>query len=331
MSITKSEYCADPSKANQAKLGNPNIISYFNSICDAEKAVKNSVDTNSLAKAVPKALAQFAIGLVEQLPLLGMIYGISIPAKLGYEIAMNTLERGMSKLTMEGTKLLIQEGVEMSATNIAAFLATFTTEFTLSVFGVASWGAWGLMKAASFLVDLAGSIWVMAPMLILQITGMIFDSWDPCHLNTQLDAKYVQQLGTQFNEGFRKTLMSAVGAMQTSYGQIYYVDVWPVEYYAEKALLPLFKQEEYDKLLTLYMGRYLNALQHNSNGEPITWPSGEGTALTNEHLSRAARALDNLSLAAADQNTVVASWISRYWPILVLILILIIVFVIVIK
>ena len=107
---------------------------------------------------------------------------------------------------------------------------------------------------------------------------MIFDAWDPCHLNDQLDAKYLQQLGTQFNEGFRKTAMAAVGAMQTSYGQIYYIDIWPIEYYAEKCILPKYKQKEYDALTTLYVGRYLNALEYNSDGEPISWPTGDGTS-----------------------------------------------------
>ena len=122
--------------------------------------------------------------------------------------------------------------------------------------------------------------------------------------------------------------MAAVGAMQTSYGQIYYIDIWPIEYYAEKCILPKYKQKEYDALTTLYVGRYLNALEYNSDGEPISWPTGDGTVVTNDHLSRASR---TVSLAAADQNSVVANWLSKYWPILILILILIIVFVVVIK
>lgn len=324
--ISKSEYCADPSKANQAKLGDPNVIKYYNSICAAQKELSKKTDTNSLSKAIPQALGQFVMGLVEQLPLLGLIYGVSIPVKVGYQIALKTLEKGMSLATKEGTELLIREGIETGAINIAALITTFTSEAFLSIFGGLSFAAKGVLELASFMVELIDVLtW---PLLILQITGMIFDAWDPCHLNDQLDAKYLQQLGTQFNEGFRKTAMAAVGAMQTSYGQIYYIDIWPIEYYAEKCILPKYKQKEYDALTTLYVGRYLNALEYNSDGEPISWPTGDGTVVTNDHLSRASR---TVSLAAADQNSVVANWLSKYWPILILILILIIVFVVVIK
>ena len=85
--ISKSEYCADPSKANQAKLGDPNVIKYYNSICAAQKELSKKTDTNSLSKAIPQALGQFVMGLVEQLPLLGLLYGVSIPVKVGYQIA----------------------------------------------------------------------------------------------------------------------------------------------------------------------------------------------------------------------------------------------------
>jgi hypothetical protein len=75
------------------------------------------------------------------------------------------------------------------------------------------------------------------------------------------------------------------------------------------------------------MVMYLQSLDFNSDGERINWPTG-GNLVTNDILSGIGK---TLALEAADENTVVANWLSKWWPLLaffIMVLIIIIVFLI---
>jgi len=316
---------------------------------------------DNLGNASTQALQQFVVGIVtlpvQNIPFTNVpMYESIIPGFIGTKLlkpAGNLLQaiakKGISKTTQEAGVEMTEMGVDRMTINMASIADTtvevITEDIGMSVAEDATFSA-GKYSIDILLRSMAEAIGkglvnigdvmagiieaadpIMDVMLVLQITGMIFDSLDPCDLNLQLDADQLQNFTNSFNNAYRSSVMASVESSQDSYGHLTYNTVWPLPYYAEQSALIPFKQDYYKKIQTKLTMQYLATLTHNSDGYPIYRPPG-GKLVTNQIIS--GMALRDLTFAA-NNNTVVENWLSKWWPILAGIFILIFVLVLVIK
>lgn len=316
---------------------------------------------DDLGNATEQTLQQFVIGIltlpIQNIPFTNVpMYESVIPGIVGTKLLKPTgnllkaiAKKGISKTTEEAGIEMANKGIDRMTINMVSMAdvtaeviaedmgakvaedATFSAgkySIDLLMRGMAETIGKGLVDMGEIMTEMIEATDpVMDIMLVLQITGMIFDGLDPCDLNLQLDADQLTTFTNSFNDSYRRTVMSSVESSQDSYGHITYNALWPLPYYAEQSAILPFKQDYYKKIQTKLTMQYLATLTHNSDGYPIYRPSG-GNLVKNKVISGIA--LQELGFFS-NNNTVVENWISKWWPILAGIFILIIVLMIVIN
>lgn len=326
--VTIDEYCKKP-EGWKSKLPD-NVIKYYDSVCKSRSGVNDKgTAIGDIGKAIPKALLKMLEGMLapQSLALLGAAYGVVVGIKMAFSVAVKSLTSGLPESITTAMDEMVEEGVSEAAVNASVLLENFMATMTVEMFGEAagSYALGALLQAAEMMVP--GLKWIGFVMLFVQFLGMVFDAWDPCKLNDQLNAKAIDTFNGVYDKVFRLNVLPMVDSMKDAYGETFQLYVWPIEYFAERGFLLQEKEDYYRPIRTKLMVRYLNSLDYNSDGQPIYWPKG-GNLVNNDQLKGMA---NTLALVAADDNTVVANWLAKWWPLVVfaiVVLIIIIVFII---
>jgi hypothetical protein len=337
---TFNEWCKNPTEYEKgAQQLSKTTLFFWTQQCNAIKAA-NSIESHfhfppDLAKKIGESALQMVEALLtpEGLAMIGGIMGINFAAQQVFNIAV---KQGLAKYFSD---YLLKNGIGLVEDGIVSFASANSGTILTGILrmgideaieiGVSKllltgvfYAVSGLMKALSFVAEeilpVVGEI-----LMALQIFSMVFDAWDPCHLNDQLTAKVITQMNSTFDDVFRKTMLGSLDSLTDGWGNIYYNDVWPIEFYAENGF---FAQEKgdgdyYDTLTSTLCAMYLETMVFNSNGERICIPVDPkaGSGLTRDHLFE----IDsNLARMFAADNQVVANWIQRWWPMILFFLLI---------
>lgn len=344
--ISPDEYCKHPEDYQNASWLDNQTRAYWDQYCQLQKQAAaqdtGGYDRQGLANAVPGALLNFITMFFapSNMMILGIIKGgpvlyKSIKLALAKGIKAWSLTDAEEKLASEA----IEAGRDAYLVNSGMVFSKFFGDMAFLDLEIAEKAGYssGKMAIAELLdsaeklgIEILGAASeVMDALLVLQLTGMVFDAWDPCKLNVMLDATQLREFSNSFNDNFRESVLASVASTVDSYGHISYSSVWPVEYYAEQGALTPFKNDVYEPMRQKLYLQYLCSLQYNSDGEPIYHgKKGEGRAITNKDLSAVQAALVKW---AGNSNTVAENWILKWWPMLLGIIVLIVLVVIVVR
>ena len=319
------DYCANPSKYKD--ILPEHTMKYYDQYCDARQSVADQNQGTSiedLGKAVPKALLEMLQSVLtpESMGMLAGVMGINLVSKALFKKLVQSIAQRFSEEMADAMAGMAADGLSSAAINASAMLSTMLDNAILENVGdVGVYAVGVLLKGAESLADMIPVIGEI--MMMLQLIGMIFDAWDPCHLNNELNATAILKFNNSFDNMFRSNMLVSVNSFTDLYGNTYFYDLWPVDFFADYGVLANAKKDKYAPLRAVYMAKWLNSRDVNSNGQPIYWPPG-GKVVDQGVLDKLER---HVALAMADNNTVVASWIVRYIPV-ILILIAILIFII---
>jgi hypothetical protein len=326
--VSIDDYCKNPEDW-KSKLPT-NVIDYYNTICTAREGTsQHKTNIGDIGKAFGEELLHMIQGLLspEGIGLISAVMGINFASKQMFEYFVKSLSKSLTGSVADAMAGMVAEGASEAAINCSAILSNFMSTLTLDAFGESAgkYALGTLLKGAEMIGDIISEVGDI--LLILQVIGMIFDAWDPCNLSNALDADTISTFNTAYDLTFRKNVVNIADSIQDVYGNSVLIYVWPLEYFADKGFLAQAKEDYYSPIRQKFMVMYLQSLDFNSDGEQINWPTG-GNLVTNDILSGLGK---TLALEAADENTVVANWLSKWWPLLaffIMVLIIIIVFLI---
>ncbi len=155
---------------------------------------------------------------------------------------------------------------------------------------------------------------------IVQMLGMFVDLVDPEGYNQMLDNTMISKIKDTFDIQMNNNYLSNFGSHRV-----------PVEFLTDiylnsKDVQNKITLSDNDLILrTTYVDEYLHSLKVNSVGEEIIYPDPSTDPSTPVTTSDVVKLLDDLSLALADENIVVAAWIKKHWIIVIVIVILIVI------
>lgn len=331
-SIDINTYCKDPQKWSQKLSYSSDTTEYWNQICDLRKTFSPNelkkdleqfgVPIKELGKAVPEAIEEMMMSMLEpaNLGVMAGFIGASILTKKGWKMAVEQLAKGMTaEMTEALGEVVAKEGASIAAGNASAALSTLISVAWQTEGKLGAWGLGVLLKGAekfANIIPVLGEV-----MMLLQLTGMIFDAWDPCHLNDQLNKDTIHQYNNQFNTVFRQTVLVQLESHIDAYGNKFYFSDWPILFHADRSIMQSEKQKVYGPLMLKYMTRYLNAKQFNSLGQPLCWPQ-DGELINNNAFRNVSK---RLALSVSGNNTVIANWAIRLSPVLAFLGVLVII------
>ena len=228
----------------------------------------------------------------------------------------------ISKGILDG---LIKNIVAKTIKNIAEYTAEseFIAVRTMAAIGDAT---------ADVLSDVVVPVigWVL---FFLQLGG-IWDLWDPCDLNEQIDSSTLTKLTTKYNKIFRDSTLANYGSSTDTIGNKFFANKFPIEYSGNNLLLQITQNSQqckyYNKLFGKFFSSYLLTLRVNSYGYLIDWNSNIGQETLKHSLPdiKNKNWLKNFwneyskhTGALANHNTVAQNWIHRNWPFLLIIFI----------
>lgn len=307
------QFCQDPSK--YANKFPQHTLDYWQQFCDSQKGQQQEdigTEIANIAKGIPGDIANMIEGLFQpqSLKILSAFIGINLgPKLLRTMIAKGIAWKLPEEVTSQAIKLAAG-GVSEAALNTAAvtdaIISAAIREGTDEVVAYSfAWIARGL-ELFSSLVDP-----LMDALMIIQLYSMIFDAFDPCHLNEYLDANQLSLYNSTFDQVFRENIVVALDTISDGYGNVIFTNNWPITFYASGGIIEKVAEDKYAPMRMEYMARYLNAMTWNANGERICWPQG-GELVQSTSLQKAIR---SLAMLLANDNTVVAKGIEKYIPI----------------
>lgn len=327
--VNPDDYCNDPSK--YVNILKEDTIKSWNQFCDAKKASKDKntggTSIDDIGKAIPGALEKMVESMIspEGIAMLSVYMGVNLAAKKLYSKIASSIAEELSERMSEAIAKMAADGVSSAAINAATiFVRVFSSNFALKELGDAG------LYAVKLMVDGIGWIGEVAipflgeAMMLFQLLGMIFDGWDPCNLNFQLDSETISTFNNSFDNVFRQNILRSLTSVTDTYGNLYFFDLWPIEFYADNSILLTEKSDIYDPMLTTFMAKWLCSQQTNSYGQPIAWPT-EGKLIDNSVLAQFER---SAVLDFTNNNKVIANWAIRFMPIILLIIFFILLFII---
>jgi hypothetical protein len=324
--VSIQDYCDDPTK--YVKILPDNTIKYWDQYCSVRKAAGILKDSSieELGKAVPQALLGMLEGMLtpESMGMIAGVIGLNIASKSIFKSIVNKIAANFSEEMVEAmSEIIVEEGASIAAVNASALLTSVLDNAMTETIGDVGYYSLGVlfkgMEGLADIIPILGQI-----MMLFQVLGMIFDSWDPCNLNDELNSETIYLFNNNFNIVFRENMLVAVNSFTDPYGNVYFVDSWPIDFYADRGILITQKEDYYSPLRMKYMTRWLNSRDFNSNNQPIYWPKG-GVQADNNTLDKINKINKNLSITISDGNTIVANWIYKVFPIIILVIIIIII------
>jgi hypothetical protein len=169
-------------------------------------------------------------------------------------------------------------------------------------------------------------------LMIIQLLGMVLDSWDPNGFNQMLTGSMVKTISDVFNAQFETIVLQSMTKTHGAFGKPVVLATWPIEYYADSLIAKETGAYDDKYWLNRTVGLtfdYIGSLKANSDGVPIYWPPGGDQATKNQDTWDQFK--DSVALVAADGNAVVGQWISRWWIVLLLLAIVFVIFILLLK
>jgi hypothetical protein len=308
------QYCKDPSKF--ANKYSKQTLDYWQQFCDSRKGQQQeniSTDIKKIGEGLVADLASMIENMFqpESLKMISAYLGVD----LGPKILRNMLAKGIEwkipeEVAAKADELAVK-GISKAALNasmvtdsiISAAVRDGTDDMVVYSF---AWIAKGLELFSSLVNPLVDVL------TLIQIYGMIFDAWDPCHLSDELNASQINLYNSNFNQVFRENISVALDTITDGYGNVIFINKWPITFYADNGIIDKVMEDKYAPLRMAYMARYLNSLKINSYGQKICWPTG-GNLVESTVLDKA---IKSLSMFIANDNTVVAKGIEKYIPVI---------------
>jgi hypothetical protein len=191
-------------------------------------------------------------------------------------------------------------------------------------------------------------------MLLLQVTGMIFDQWDPCNLKSELDNSALHAIQDQMNTAFAQQLKGQF-TVTTIDGTQIAIDAWPIPYFADAYAMsfisdqglnntpktcttdtdcgpvgpagiqpicgvsgycPVSWKDSAQRERHRYQNLYLKSLMTNSDANPIYHlpPNCITNALAASNLFE--NVAKGIGVSLGGNNTYVENWIAKWWPLI---------------
>lgn len=333
--ISPDWYCDNlPDSANSPGI-TEQTKKYWSNYCELRQKIQNQPmpSHKSLRQGGVDALEGMFNSLFtpQGMEFMSGLYGTKILYSSVKKAVGRFIENGLSKEAREVAINFIKNGGDEAVANAGAIASDIKSGIAfvnIDVATEAGYDATSTVLAGLFEVfdAIAG---ILEAAMIVQMIGMIFDSWDPCDLNNQLDANALHSFSQSFNDQFRMTILQNISTMNDSYGRTIINGEWPVEYFADQTVLQQYKQKEYKKISTQLVLEYLNNLRFNSCGQPIPKVrAGTGRLISNDTINSFEK--DSL-IFFSDNNTVVSNWLYKWWPIFLGLFIVLIVLFVVIK
>lgn len=318
--ISINEYCKDPEKYKNDPSLDKQTIDYWNSYCDMEKEAgkKNTPDLKELSKVAPEAIQALLVGLVspESLSILGGTMGYIIT----YKMAKNALKKWVlgrldDEMIAAATELA-KEGASKGVVNTSLIFTEAAGKMTVEEVGVETFVAARLIEGAEMLGSIIDEVLIIQ--MIVQLVGMVLDMWDPCNYNQELDSSTLDTFTDLYNKAFRDNVLIKVESIVDSYGHVTIGNIWPIEFYADR-ILTNEKEDHYKKIRFNLFAKYISSLQYNSDGLPINFEDDPAARLmTNSDFWIVEK---TVSTYFANDNTVIANWFLKWWPILLAVVI----------
>lgn len=263
----------------------------------------------STAQLIPEMIA--GIFTPEGMKMLGIFMGV----ELGGNIALNFMYRGIAKsigpqVMQTAAELAAKENALIINNAILSSTLAKATEKTLiskAAFNLTRYIAQSLSKAVGIAMQ-------------IQFVGAVLDAWDPSGYNKVMNAKTINDFNKTYNQVFmNKFLQNNVIGFDANGNPVYDLS-WPVQFYVDN-IISSKKEDYYSDKVLLYSLEYLNNLEFNSNGEKIDRSLDKKLITVNDFRN----ALNPYAQMFANQNTVVAGWLEKYWPILFVILLIVLI------
>ena len=268
-----------------------------------------------------------------------------------WDIFANSLSFLPEDLTNLLASLLTPEGMEIIATQEIAqkvvsegFIKFFLQDFLAKQVIEEKIGQYAagsvlgtLMKDFSVAIVDAAAL-SLSGVLVLSQLVMLWDLWDPCDLNAQIDSGTLTLITDNYNKIFRELMLSGYQSTTKPDGTKIFLSNYPIEYAGDNLLLQLTlnsqKCDYYNRLTSDLISAYILSLQVNSDGYVIDWKSPEAIdALTKkvpdiknpQWQKNFWDRYDAHTGVLSNKNTKVQNWIHRNWPLLALFFILILI------
>lgn len=306
------KFCKDPSQ--YANKYPQYTLDYWQQYCDGQKGPPDiGTKIANIAEGIPDDIAMMIEGLFQpqSLKIMSAFMGINLSPKILKGMIQQgvrwTIPDAISKAAAEAAG----DGASEAAINIAAATEAVVTAAVRE--GLSDVGAFSIETIIAGLELFTSLIDPLQYVLLgLQLISMLFDAFDPCHLNDVLDAHNLSLYNRNFDRVFRENLLVSLDSISDGYGNVIFINDWPITFTATGGVLETILEDKYAPKRMTYMAQYLNALSENSNGDPIAWPKG-GTLIQTTSMDKAIR---SLSMLLANDNTVVAKSIEKYIPII---------------
>jgi len=326
--VNPDDYCNDPSK--YVKILKDNTIKSWDQFCDAKKASKDKntgvTSIEDIGKAVPGAILKMIQSMLtpEGLGILGLYFGVNLAVKAIYSRMVETIALNISKELSKAGAKMIADGLSEAAVNMSTIFVSMIEKFFFEELAIGGLYACKLFLTAIGWFGEYAIPFIGDAMLLFQLLGMIFDGWDPCNLSFQLDNKVISEFNNNFDKVFRENILRPLTSVTDAYGNVYFFDLWPIEFYADNSFLVNDKPDVYGPMLATFMTKWLCSQRTNSYGQPIAWPKG-GKLIDNSVFAQFER---SAVLDFTNNNKVVANWAIRFMPIILLIIFFILLFII---
>lgn len=194
----------------------------------------------------------------------------------------------------------------------------------------------GAMLALTTLMRAANIIFLAQ--MVMQVISMMVDAADPCNLNKALDADTMVAMTNEMNRTFKDNMIATETAFVTPDQEVHFVDQWPIPVKVEQ-LFPqrlrnavddtALKKARYEEFgmdearaealedaHARFMFFYLGNLKYNAFGQPIDFPDKYDVPdLTPQTMDQMGERFVSFF---ANNNPVVARWIDKLAPILLL-------------
>jgi len=290
-------FCCDPTSVQVDEA----TSNYYRRLCDARQESHDYWQTqlDKFGESIVNFPESFIMGILspEGLEMLGLSLGIELSGTVAINAILRAIAAGVGKGVLQEAGILATTQGAMWANN-----AILTTVLAGAVKqGSAAAIAFRLTKLLSSAVSKIANV-----LAIVQLLGMILDSWDPAGYGQELNAAAMDALCTQFDRAFQAAFMNQVPIGQDELGKPIFPTEWPIEY-----TVPPPKEDEASlrdtaEKLWPYIVEYLNSLQFNSDGYPIEKPLG-GNLIAPEWGAVA----DKLFLQWTSGNTVAAEYMHE--------------------
>lgn len=330
--LTFDEYCKDPSHAtNIPKQTRKN----WDSLCKAQRQLKTQHE--NVWKQIGGGFGKVSdeVGKL----LYGMLMGIFSPQTWeflcwfeGLRLSAKVLVNTIIKKLASGYGVDIAEAVAEAGKGVvfdtpSLLLDTTTTLTILSDAVEETVGKTWVIRLTEVFSESLDI--VLDALIIIQLLGAVLDTWDPQGkaYSRMLTGDDLNKISTSFNGEFATKILTNQTVILSSNGTPIQIASWPIEYNMNIKISTDMcgKDAKYwlDRT-SYYQLNYLNALKINSDGYPINWHQGgsEMQTKSQEFFNSQIFALNDY---LSDGNQIVATWLSKWWPIVLIIVIMILV------